>query len=187
MRVFILIKRSKNKALRKLKSKSGLSFVELLATVVLIGLMGIVITTGVTTINNTYKKIVKKANEQTLLSTTLIELKNLLRYSSSITVDESGNFDKAVSEKGIWYSLVNTDDGIKIAYLSSEDATPTDANTYYLVSKDDGEISGIYSSFEKITYSNGVFAVHGLKVGDTELIPSPFNIAHIEIEIGRAS
>ena len=70
--------------IKKLRSKAGLSMVETLATVVLVGLMGIVVATGVNTVHRTYEQIVTKANEQTLLSTTIIELRNELRYSVDV-------------------------------------------------------------------------------------------------------
>ena len=87
----------------KIRNRDGSSLVETLATVVLLGLMGIALVTGVATIQNTYKKIVRKANEQTILSTTLIEMRNEIRKS----VDYDATKGRFQSKDGYWFSFRN--------------------------------------------------------------------------------
>ena len=159
--------------IKKLRSKAGLSMVETLATVVLVGLMGIVVATGVNTVHRTYEQIVTKANEQTLLSTTIIELRNELRYSVDVDLVSDTDIVKRIqSEKGYWLSYENDEDGnggIRVNYYSDKDATDPIKSTY-LVAKANGDISNVYSSYEgDITYEDGKFTISGLKVGDTEL------------------
>ena len=187
LKMFNLIKQIKN----KFKSSKGLSLTEMLATVLLVGLMGITVATGVTTIRNTYLKIVRKANEQTLLSTTVIELRNLLRYSTE--VDDTGTSLKIRSKDGLWFSFLNSEYGIKIAYLTDKNETPilNGTNTIYLVPKEDGDVSSVYSSFDSIDYNNGVFTITGLKVKGAEddgtAVKVPYVVTQITQKIGGAS
>ena len=153
-----------NAVIKKLKNRIGTSMVEMLATVVLLGIMGVALTVGVSTIQRTYNRIVRKANEQTLLSTTLIEMRNAIR--KSVEYDSaSGRFK---SEEGYWFAFRNAKEGehgIRIEYYQMKDDTsPT--QTMPVVSEADGKISDVYSKFGSITGNNGVYTITGLEVGN---------------------
>ena len=152
---------------RKLKNRIGTSMVEMLATVVLLGIMGVALATGVATIQRTYNRIVRKANEQTLLSTTLIEMRNAIR--KSVDYDDSGLFK---SEEGYWFSFRNatgSEKGIYIDFFMEKDGSRV--KTLPVVSEYDGKISDVYSSFGEgggITPSgtDGIFEIKYLQVGN---------------------
>ena len=154
-----------NVLIKKLKNRIGSSMVEMLATVVLLGIMGVALATGVATIQRTYNRIVRKANEQTLLSTTLIEMRNAIRKSvDSVEVEE--NIIRFKSEEGYWFEFRNASGkGIQIVYYQMKDDTsPT--QTMPVVSEADGKISNVYSSFVSVTGSDGVYTINGLEVGN---------------------
>ncbi len=168
---------------KKLQNRIGSSLVETLATVVLLGLMGIALVTGIATVQNTYNKIVRKANEQTVLSTTLIEMRNEIR--KSVNYDSaSGRFQ---SKDGYWFSFRNAKEdekGIRIDYYMTKDAT-TPTQTRPVVSEANGDVSKVYSSFGGIipvAGSSGVFEIKNLKVGngtDNETILSSYKVKQI--------
>ncbi len=176
---------NKRAVCRKMKSNNGFSLTEVLATVLLVGLLGIGVTTGINTVSNTYLLIIRKANEQILLSTTLTELKNKLRYAADAET-ESGIVSRICSEEGIWFDVVNGSDedpGLKIRYYVDEDETdPQEKNIYDLVPQADGSVSDVYSSLDEITYEDGIFVITGLTVGDTEL--DEYRISSIKKQTG---
>ena len=169
--------------LDKLKNRIGTSMVEMLATVVLLGIMGVALATGVATIQRTYNRIVRKANEQTLLSTTLIEMRNAIRRS----VEYDASTGRFKSEEGYWFAFRNAsgeEKGIQIEYYQMKDDTsPT--QTMPVVSEADGKISNIYSSFGEgggIEGKDGVFTITGLQVGngtDDPTILPPYTVKQV--------
>ena len=193
---------------KKIRSSAGLSLTEMLATVVLVGLLGITVATGVTTISNTYLKIVRKANEQTLLSTTLIEMRAQLRQSTFAINNPTDKSPIICSKDGYWFQFVNTEEtGIAIRYyvlkdnsfakkkeeLELNDFVTKEVNEkgyLLLLPQEDGEISDVYSYFDSINYNNGVFTINGLVVkgsGDEgTALKQPYVIAQITTKIGGA-
>ena len=169
--------------LKKLNNRIGSSLVETLATVVLLGLMGIALVTGVATIQNTYKKIVRKANEQTILSTTLIEMRNEIRKS----VDYDATTSRFQSKDGYWFMFRNANEGekgIRIVYYMTKDSGPLE-NPRAVVSEANGDVSNVYSSFgsiEPVAGSPGVFEIKNLKVGngtDNETVLPSYKVRQI--------
>ncbi len=155
----------------KLHTKIGASLLEMMVTVLLLGIMGAALTYGVSTVNNTHNKIVRKANEQTLLSTTLIEMRNWIRYSTEYYV--SGSRVLFHSDKGYWIEFVNNNDkGICVsAYSDFKNTEPNE--TFALVSEYDGKISGIHSELGSISVENGRFNINDLIVkGDDDNEPT---------------
>ena len=196
-----------NRIRRKLREKSGFSLTEMLATVMLVGLMGVVISTGVSTIQNTYGKIVRKANEQTLLSTTLVEMRSRLRHSTDVVSVTGEKCPFILSDDGYWFRFVNSADdpkGIEIVYytvtddaLGKEKLDQVDDFAIVqapipLLPPESGEISKIYATFESITYNNGIFTVSDLKVvgadgNGTKLLKSgaSYQIAQTALRLGE--
>ena len=161
-----------NDALKKLKNRIGTSMVEMLATVVLLGIMGIALTAGVSTVQRTYNQVVRKANEQTLLSTTLIEMRNAIRKSVEYSVEDDGKV-RFKSEEGYWFAFrpaAGDEKGIRIDYYMMKNDTDA-VNSMPVVSEADGKISEVYSSFDGVSPvqgKDGVFEIKGLKVGDED-------------------
>ncbi len=156
--------------IRKLRNNVGTSLAEVLVTVLLLSIMGLALTVGVTTVHRTYSQIVRKANEQTLLSTTLIEMRNAIRKSVDY---DNGKFK---SEEGYWFSFENAgagEKGIQIAYYMEADGAKVESIP--LVSEADGKISNVYSSFSSVTPAagkDGVFVITGLEVGNGTDVPT---------------
>ena len=159
-----------NRLTKKVKNRLGTSLVEMLATVLLLGIMGIALTAGVATVSRTHEKIVRKANEQTLLSTSLIEMRNWIRYCSRY-YETSDNRILFLSDKGFWVEFANSESGILVkAYTDYNSTSPVDSKP--LVADADGEISKIHSEFESIEVNSGCFVINDLIVrsnnGDDE-------------------
>ena len=157
---------------KKLQNQIGTSLVELLATVVLLGIMGVALTAGVSTIQRTYNQIVRKANEQTLLSTTLIEMRNDIRRSVAYD-SEKGYFQ---AKDGYWFTFRNAEGskekGIQMVYyMKGEGSSWQEIRAIPVVSDANGDISNVYSSFSgRVTPKEGngensIFVISGLKVG----------------------
>lgn len=71
----------KQKLLHKLNKRHGFSLTEMLATVLIMGFVGIIITTGAATVQRVYRKVVAHANAQTALTTTITLMKDQLAFA----------------------------------------------------------------------------------------------------------
>ena len=71
----------KHKLLHKLNNRRGFSLTEMLATVLIMGFVGIIITTGAATVQRVYRKVVAHANAQTALTTTITLMKDQLAFA----------------------------------------------------------------------------------------------------------
>lgn len=78
----------KQKLLHKLNKREGFSLTEMLATVLIMGFVGIIITTGAATVQRVYRKVVAHANAQTALTTTITLMKDQLAFADP---DSIGN------------------------------------------------------------------------------------------------
>lgn len=76
----------KQKLLHKLNKRHGFSLTEMLATVLIIGFVGIIITTGAATVQRVYRKVVAHANAQTALTTTITLMKDQLAFADPESV-----------------------------------------------------------------------------------------------------
>ena len=156
--------------INRLKNRIGSSMVEMLATVVLLGIMGLALVVGVSTIQKTYSQIVRKANEQTLLSTTLIEMRNAINKSVDYKVVSGTGYFK--SEEGYWFMFrpENTGEkGIRIVYYMEDETGFKEIKSMPVVIEEDGDISNVYSTFSGIQKEKeGVFKINGLKVGNED-------------------
>ena len=81
----------KQKLLHKLNKRQGFSLTEMLATVLIMGFVGIIITTGAATVQRVYRKVVAHANAQTALTTTITLMKDQLAFADPESIgDGSG-------------------------------------------------------------------------------------------------
>ena len=71
----------KQKLLHKLNKRQGFSLTEMLATVLIMGFVGIIITTGAATVQRVYRKVVAHANAQTALTTTITLMKDQFAFA----------------------------------------------------------------------------------------------------------
>ena len=76
----------KQKLLHKLNKRQGFSLTEMLATVLIMGFVGIIITTGAATVQRVYRKVVAHANAQTALTTTITLMKYQLAFADPESV-----------------------------------------------------------------------------------------------------
>lgn len=80
----------KQKLLHKLNNRRGFSLTEMLATVLIMGFVGIIITTGAATVQRVYRKVVAHANAQTALTTTITLMKDQLAFADPQSITGSG-------------------------------------------------------------------------------------------------
>lgn len=88
----------KQKLLHKLNNRRGFSLTEMLATVLIMGFVGIIITTGAATVQRVYRKVVAHANAQTALTTTITLMKDQLAFADPESIgngSETGAFSGA--------------------------------------------------------------------------------------------
>lgn len=76
----------KQKLLHKLNKRQGFSLTEMLATVLIMGFVGIIITTGAATVQRVYRKVVAHANAQTALTTSITLMKDQLAFADPESV-----------------------------------------------------------------------------------------------------
>ena len=80
----------KQKLLHKLNKRQGFSLTEMLATVLIMGFVGIIITTGAATVQRVYRKVVAHANAQTALTTTITLMKDQLAFADPESITGNG-------------------------------------------------------------------------------------------------
>lgn len=88
----------KQKLLHKLNNRRGFSLTEMLATVLIMGFVGIIISTGAATVQRVYRKVVAHANAQTALTTTITLMKDQLAFADPESIgdgSETGAFSGA--------------------------------------------------------------------------------------------
>lgn len=78
----------KHKLLHKLNKRHGFSLTEMLATVLIMGFVGIIITTGAATVQRVYRKVVAHANAQTALTTTITLMKDQLAFADPESIGD---------------------------------------------------------------------------------------------------
>ena len=180
-------------AYRKLNNRYGTTLAETLATIILLGLMGVALVGGISAVQRAYQTVVRKANEQVLLSTTLTEMRDLLRHTQDYR--KVGNEWYFQHDDGYWFRFYNAkeDDkntGVAVMYYylnSSEELTPDGGDrVYYLVPVSNGDVSGVYSSISDDTFSVEnesaypvILKIKNLKVGnDTdEIVLDEYKVA----------
>lgn len=91
----------KQKLLHKLNKRHGFSLTEMLATVLIMGFVGIIITTGAATVQRVYRKVVAHANAQTALTTTITLMKDQLAFADPESIGNG-------SETGIGFGNSQT-------------------------------------------------------------------------------
>ena len=79
----------KQKLLHKLNNRRGFSLTEMLATVLIMGFVGIIITTGTATVQRVYRKVVAHANAQTALTTTITLMKDQLAFADPKSIGDA--------------------------------------------------------------------------------------------------
>lgn len=79
----------KQKFLHKLNNRRGFSLTEMLATVLIMGFVGIIITTGAATVQRVYRKVVAHANAQTALTTTITLMKDQLAFADPESIGDA--------------------------------------------------------------------------------------------------
>lgn len=79
----------KRKLLHKLNNRRGFSLTEMLATVLIMGFVGIIITTGAATVQRVYRKVVAHANAQTALTTTITLMKDQLAFADPKSIGDA--------------------------------------------------------------------------------------------------
>ena len=116
----------KQKLLHKLNKRHGFSLTEMLATVLIMGFVGIIITTGAATVQRVYRKVVAHANAQTALTTTITLMKDQLAFADPESV---GNGSETGTGFGNSQTIVfkNLNSGEQTITLNPGTASGTEA------------------------------------------------------------
>lgn len=127
----------KQKLLHKLNKRHGFSLTEMLATVLIMGFVGIIITTGAATVQRVYRKVVAHANAQTALTTTITLMKDQLAFADPESITGSGttiSFQNLNSgEQKITLNPGTANRGFTLTYTAG-DGTGTSGTTLPLLS-----------------------------------------------------
>lgn len=140
---------------KKLRSKSGLTLVEMLAAVAVLSLMSVMIHTGLQLVINNYHTMIGKSETQLLLSTVTDTLADELRYARDIDAGEDGLLKTFTSVSyGRRTEILIGNKGQLLANGKRLIASGAYGNGRYTVTE------------LVITYDNPVFSVH-VKVSGT--------------------
>lgn len=114
----------KQKLLHKLNNRRGFSLTEMLATVLIMGFVGIIITTGAATVQRVYRKVVAHANAQTALTTTITLMKDQLAFADPESIGD-GSGTGAFSGVSQTISFQNLNSGEQTITLNPGTASGT--------------------------------------------------------------
>ncbi len=106
--------------LQRLKTEQGFSLTEQLATILIMGFVGIMVTTGAATVQKVYRKVIAHANAQSALTTTAGLLRDQLAFADPETV-------QVHSDGTISFKNLNSGDQIITIYPGNMTDTPTEA------------------------------------------------------------
>lgn len=107
----------KQKLLHKLNNRRGFSLTEMLATVLIMGFVGIIITTGAATVQRVYRKVVAHANAQTALTTTITLMKDQLAFADPESIGD-GSGTGTISDVSQTISFQNLNSGEQMITLT---------------------------------------------------------------------
>lgn len=138
----------------KLQDRNGFSLSETLVALTILLMVASLMTSGISLASNVHRKIVDKANAQTLLSTTMTELRTKLTNVSEVTVPEGG--------KTIAYIDIDTNNHVTIASTADGITVEDGASTYMLVSDETASKSMLVEC--KFSYSEGIVTVSNITV-----------------------
>ena len=134
----------KQKLLHKLNKRQGFSLTEMLATVLIMGFVGIIITTGAATVQRVYRKVVAHANAQTALTTTITLMKDQLAFADPESI---GNGSETGTVFGNSQTIVfkNLNSGEQTITLNPGTASGT-ANRGFILTYTAGDGTGTSST-----------------------------------------
>lgn len=140
---------------RKLRSEEGLTLVELLCTVVILMLLGLMLDTGLQMALHSYQDMTAQSEAQLLLSTLSDALANDLRYAREVGTDADGNLETYHSDSYGSGVRLKIDNGQVKA--GGKRVLPAGAygNGVYRVAPRGGGTDG----FLDVTYADGLFTV----------------------------
>lgn len=96
---------------RKLREKSGLTLVEMLAAVAVLILLGLMLNTGMQMAVRSYRTMIARSEVELLLSTLADALSDDLRYAQEVETDAGGKLKTYQDASGGTVSLVIGPDG----------------------------------------------------------------------------
>ncbi len=167
-----IVARLKASIQRRLRDRRGFSLAETLLAVLILLLVSVVVATGMPAATNAYNKVILGANAKLMLSTAITALHDEIgtawqvgKVEGDTTNTKLEYFNASTGAK----SELSLDNGkaIKIRdYLSLSgnlihDTSYTEGDAYHLVAD---EKAGMYVTYTKIGYSNGIVTIEGLKV-----------------------
>ena len=160
--------------MRKLRNNKGVTLTEVLATIVLVGLLGSMISAGIPVITRALDKITTRSRAEMLLNTTVTLLRDNLRYAYE--VEKSGDGYLYEGDDG-WYYVISKETGtgwILLTPYKSRNVQPEnilgieDASKVknWHITNDETADKILVATYDSITFADDTdtFTISGLKV-----------------------
>ncbi|MCR5294086.1 MAG: hypothetical protein K6E30_02770 [Lachnospiraceae bacterium] len=177
--------RAGRRIIEKLRSSRGVTLMEQMVAVALLVMVSSLLAAGIPVAISAYNKVVKTANAQVLLSTTITELRDELGMACEVyKCGENGSENPAqhiifrkegTGKIRISYDAASTgNQGIQYAYLDNDEKAmkildgDVSVNPRLLVS--DAAAANLHAAFDSISYDAdaGTISVRGLMVYDKD-------------------
>ena len=152
----------------KLVSRKGLTLTELLASIVILGMIGMVLGGGVMMVKNVTQKTQDKSNAEQVLTVAAQLMSDEFAYSTEIDTDDSGAATDAGTNprfrsgnSGLWLKFDASDmegSGIRCVYGQSGTGSAIPLMTAEAVT------DAFYTAFDSYEYKDGCFIVKNLAV-----------------------
>lgn len=103
------------------RTKKGFSLTETLVALLILGLVSVMMVTGIRLAVTQHRKVVDKANAQVLMSTTIAELRTRLSNAYDVSINDNAIYYKDLGTKSNMV-IKPTDKGMMIKYASQDDS-----------------------------------------------------------------
>lgn len=155
------------------RGQAGFSLGETMLAILIMAIVGLIVTGGISTAANTYRKIVEKSNAELLLATTVTELRAELDRAEEISLSGT-TLSRYRSSTSGWRSLesvtapdaVRTYPGIWVTEYKGYDRAATQTHAPQPLVTKAAASKELYAKFDSITFDKdaGVFTIKNLQV-----------------------
>lgn len=165
-----------SRVMKKLKRKDGFTLGEVLIVALILLLLTAIVTAGLPAAQRAYTEVIDSGNAEVLLSTTLTVMQSELSTATDVRTEGGRVVSYKSGNSGLWSAFASDDgseSGIRLLeYAGDPESTAVTPKDKLIVSRK-AATAPLFTVFDRIEYSGGVFTIYGLTVkrGTQDMTP----------------
>ncbi len=168
---------------KRIGNRSGFTFAEVMLTVLILSLVGVIVATGIPTAIGAYRSIIDTGHAEVLLSTTISRLHDELGTATDVSADPSTQTIAYTNSTGVRTLLTVEQNGITMQEYAD---VVTDSNRdqfrhLFVSSAAAGKNMVVTYTLESDAYVNGVLTIKDLTVTKNDNILSSIDVVKIRV------